>query len=287
MTRAKRFARPWLGKSSNLLLPVLLFWGAVLLLLGLSQIKDGVWFQAIVDFSAQVGNRYERWFGQQVTANPLFLLPLAFAGGLLSSISPCILSLLPVNLTYIGTRDITSRRDALVKVSLFVLGVVTVLSVFGLFSALMMAVLVNLRGYVHILIGLFIVLMGCSFGGMVRLPLPQMHFERSIASPYGVGLMFALVSSPCASPVKLAVLAAGAATGSQVLSVLAMVSFALGYTAIIFLASLFTGLVKQTRAFLQNSQMIIRSGSIVLILIGGYYLVDGLRWVAIVLSKNT
>jgi cytochrome c-type biogenesis protein len=286
MAWVKWLVRPWTERSSKFLLPIVLFWSAVLLLLALSQAKDSVWFQAIVDSSAQLGNRYERWFGQQVTANPLFLLPLAFAGGLLSSISPCILSLLPINLTYIGTRDITSRRDALVKASLFVLGVVTVLSVFGLFSALMVAVLVNFRGYVHILIGLFIILMGCSFWGILRLPLPQMQFERSIANPYGVGLMFALVSSPCASPVKLAVLAAGAATGSQVLSVLAMVSFALGYTAIIFFASLFTGLVKQTRTVLQNSQMVIHSGSIVLILIGGYYLVDGLRWVAIVLSKS-
>jgi cytochrome c-type biogenesis protein len=273
-------------KFTKFLLPALLFWGTLLLFFILSQMNGGAMFQTIADFSMELGNSYEQWFGQQVTANPLVLIPLAFAGGLLSSISPCILSLLPVNLTYIGTREITSRREALIKASLFVFGVVTVLSLFGLFSSLMLAVLVKFRGYVHIVIGLFIILMGLSFWGVFHLPLPKTNLNIAIAGPYGVGLMFALVSSPCASPVKFAVLAAGAATGSQLLSTLAMVSFALGYTAIIFFASLFTGLVKQTRVFLENSTYIIRVGSTILLLVGGYYLVDGLHWVSIVLSRS-
>ncbi|MBW4519110.1 MAG: cytochrome c biogenesis protein CcdA [Scytolyngbya sp. HA4215-MV1] len=263
-----------------------LFWGTLLLILLLTQMNHQALFRAITNFSLTIGSQYERWFGQQVTANPAVLLPLAFAGGLLSSISPCILSLLPINLSYIGTREIKSRGDAFVKASLFVLGVVTVLSLFGLFSALMVTVLVKFRGYFHILVGAFIVLMGLSLWGIVRLPLPRTHPKVAIAGPYSVGLMFALVSSPCASPVMFAVLASGAATGSQVLSMLAMVCYALGYTAIIFFASLFAGLAKQTRLLLENSTMIIRTGSIVLLLVGAYYLVDGVRWVLAVMART-
>ena len=54
-------------------------------------------------------NLYQKWFEEQNTANPFVLLPLAFIGGLLASISLCILALLPVNLSYIGTLKITSR----------------------------------------------------------------------------------------------------------------------------------------------------------------------------------
>jgi len=75
-----------------------------------------------------------------------------------------------------------------------------------------------------------------------------------------------------------AVLTVGAATGSPIQSTLAMVCYALGYTAIIFFASLFTSLVKQTRFLLGYSDAIIRFGSIVLLLIGGFYLVDGFLW---------
>lgn len=225
-----------------------------------------------------VENRYQQWFDQQDTANPLVLLPLAFIGGLLASVSPCILALLPVNLSYIGTLNIKSRWDAFTKAGLFVLGAVTILSLFGLVSSFAGAVMVEYRGYINVVVGLIMGLMGLWLMGVVKLPLPQMNVNLPQAGPYGVGLTFALVSSPCASPVLFAVLAAAAATGSQILGTLTMVSYALGYTMLIFLASLFTGLAKQSKQLLKHSEAIIHFGSVALILTGAYYLFTGTQW---------
>lgn len=225
-----------------------------------------------------VENRYQQWFDQQDTANPLVLLPLAFIGGLLASVSPCILALLPVNLSYIGTLNIKSRWDAFTKAGLFVLGAVTILSLFGLASSFAGAVMVEYRGYINVIVGVIMALMGLWLMGVVKLPLPQMDVNLPQAGPYGVGLTFALVSSPCASPVLFAVLAAAAATGAQLLGTLTMVSYALGYTMLIFLASLFTGLAKQSKQLLKHSEAIIRFGSVALILTGAYYLFTGTQW---------
>jgi cytochrome c-type biogenesis protein len=120
--------------------------------------------------------------------------------------------------------------------------------------------------------------MGLWLMGVIKLHLPQMNMNLPKAGPYGVGLTFALVSSPCASPVLFGVLAAAAATGSQVLGTLTMVSYALGYTSLIFLASLFTGLAKQSNKLLKHSEGIIRFGSVALILTGAYYLFTGTQW---------
>ncbi|MEA5513561.1 cytochrome c biogenesis CcdA family protein [Nodularia sp. UHCC 0506] len=226
-----------------------------------------------------VENRYQQWFDQQNTTNPLVLLPLAFIGGILASVSPCILALLPVNLSYIGTLKINSRWDAFSKAGLFVLGAVTILSLFGLVSSFAGAVMVEYRGYINIVVGVIMAVMGLWLMGLVQLPLPQMNINLpQAAGPYGVGLTFALVSSPCASPVLFAVLAAAAATGSQVLGTLTMVSYALGYTILIFLASLFTGLAKQSNKLLKHSEGIIRFGSVALIMTGAYYLFTGTQW---------
>jgi cytochrome c-type biogenesis protein len=223
-------------------------------------------------------NRYQRWFDGQDTTNPLILLSLAFAGGLLASVSPCILAVLPVNLSYIGTLKFVSRRDAVLKAGQFVLGSVTVLSLFGLVSSFAGAVMVEFRGHFNIGVGLLMVLMGLGLSGLIRIPLPHWQVRSPVTGPYGVGLTFALVSSPCASPVLFAVLAAAAATGSQILAVLTMVSYAFGYTALIFLASLFTGLVKSSRKLLSHSQSIVSIGSIFLLLTGIYYLWIGAGW---------
>jgi cytochrome c-type biogenesis protein len=189
-------------------------------------------------------------------------------------VSPCILALLPVNLSYIGTLNIKSRWDAFSKAGLFVLGAVTILSLFGLVSSFAGTVMVEYRGYINIVMGLIMAVMGL----WLNIPLPQINVNLPQAGPYGVGLTFALVSSPCASPVLFAVLASAAATGSQVLGTLTMVSYALGYTLLIFLASLFTGLAKQSRNLLNHSEGIIRFGSVALILTGVYYLFTGTQW---------
>jgi cytochrome c-type biogenesis protein len=263
-------------RAARWMLFALLFAGAI----GLVIIADR--FSALssgIDYAISVlENTYQQWFDQQHINHPAILVSLAFLGGLLASFSPCILALLPVNLSYIGTLTITSKRDALVKAGLFVLGTVTILSLFGLVSSFATAVIVDFKGYIYLVVGLIILLMGLSFAGLWHLPLPQTQVNLSIAGPFGVGMTFALVSSPCASPVLFAVLAAAATTGSQLLSVLTMVSYALGYTAIIFCASLFTGLVKRSRGLLQQSDWVIRVGSALLILAGGYYVVNGIRW---------
>jgi cytochrome c-type biogenesis protein len=227
---------------------------------------------------SRIENRYQQWFIQQDTANPFILLPLAFLGGGIASVSPCILALLPVNLSYIGTLKITSRWDAFKKAGLFVLGAVTILSLFGLVSSFAGVVMVDYRGYINITVGLIMAVMGLWLIGVVKIPLPQMDINLPVAGPYGVGLTFALVSSPCASPVLFAVLAAAAATGSQLLGTLTMVSYALGYTLLIFLSSLFTGLAKQSKQLLQHSEGVIRFGSLALILTGTYYLFTGTQW---------
>lgn len=225
-----------------------------------------------------VENRYQQWFDQQNTANPLILVTLAFIGGLIASVSPCILALLPVNLSYIGTLKIKSRWDAFKKAGLFVLGSVVILSLFGLVSSFAGAVMVEYRGYINIAVGLIMALMGLWLLGIIKINLPQMELSLPEAGPFGVGLTFALVSSPCASPVLFAVLAAAAATGSQILGTLTMVSYALGYTILIFLASLFTGLAKQSKSLLKHSEGIIRFGSVALIMTGAYYLFTGSKW---------
>ncbi|MEO1208965.1 MAG: cytochrome c biogenesis protein CcdA [Cyanobacteria bacterium J06638_20] len=261
-------------------------WGRWMLLVGLATLTAGLatqirftqLFAPLQDGIFWIEAQVQPWFEQQ-TQQPQMLLPLAFLGGLIASLSPCILCLLPINLGYIGTRDITSRKDAVVKASLFVLGVVTTLSLLGVVSSLAAAIALQFRGYINLLVGGLIVGMGLSLLGLFSMKLPRLPETWAIAGPYGFGLTFALVTSPCASPIMVSVLAAAGSTGSRAYSMLTMTSYALGYTAIIFLASLFTGLAKQARTVLVYSESILRAGSVILLVVGGYYLLSGIQWI--------
>jgi len=261
-----------------------IFIATVSILVLANALRQAGMFQTLEAWAFDVGTRYHQWYERQAIDRASVLLPLSFLGGLAVSLSPCVLGLLPINLSYIGTREIASRRDALVKASCFVLGVVTMLSVFGLFSAFAAAVLIQYAGFVRLAVGSIVVVMALSLMGILRLPLPQGSLQLPVSGSFGVGLTFALVSSPCSSPVMFAVLAAGAETGSPILGALAMASFALGFTTIIFLASLFAGLAKQTQALLPYSGSIVRFASVLLLGFGIFYLIDGAWWIVAWLS---
>ncbi|MEW6494632.1 MAG: cytochrome c biogenesis protein CcdA [Cyanobacteriota bacterium] len=287
MTRTKNFNSFLVGRNRpKFLLPGLLFIGTVLLILAVSFIPWNDLLLPLQDLVFSIEETYKEWLSTQNTKNPIFLILFAFIGGLIGSISPCHLGLLTVNLTYIGTREFTSYKDAFLKAGAFVLGVVTVLSILGLFASFAGTVTVRYSGYFSIAVGSIILLMGLTLLGIIRLSLPQVGVALPITGPYSAGLTFALVSSPCSSPVLIAILSAAADTGSQFRSVLTMVSYALGTTAIIFLASLFTGFAKQTRTLLNYSEWIVRIGGGLLIVMGGFYLVNGIRWVVLMLQNR-
>ncbi len=197
------------------------------------------------------------------------LYPVAFVGGLVASISPCILGMLPLNLSYIGASKLTSRIAALRVASMFVLGVVVVNVALGLTSSLFFALFVQYRAPVNIAVGVLTVLMGLWLAGIVRLPTPQIGTRIPPGGgSFVVGLVFALIASPCASPILVFILEAVSIGGSPVRAVGAMTLYAIGYTLVLFLASLFAGLAAASRRVLAHSELVSRIAAVALIVIG-------------------
>lgn len=224
--------------------------------------------------------RYAQWMKQyDLVQSQAWLIPVAFAGGLISSLAPCILALVPVNMTYIGTMNATSQRQALWSATSFVLGVVVILSAFGLVSAFAGAVTVAYKGYIQMVVGALSLILGLGLLGVYQLKIPSraVKLTRGTA-PFLVGVTFATVTSPCASPVLASLLLTAGSTGNPVLSVATMTAYALGYTFIVFLASVCTSISKQVSALRPYATLMNRIGSVLLIAIGVYYGVLGWRW---------
>jgi len=214
--------------------------------------------------------------------DPSILFPLAFVGGLIASISPCCLSMLPVNLSYIGSQNFQDRKDALIKAASFVIGVTTTLSLLGLFSSFATFVLVQYRSFFLLGVGVMMLLMGLSLLNLIYLPFSRMgafSLPKGLG-PFGVGLSFALVGSPCSTPIMFSVLAAAASTGNQLISVMTMSLYALGYSLLIFTCCLTTGLVKQSRKMKPFTLFLSRFAGVILLLIGVLYLIQGITLTA-------
>lgn len=169
-----------------------------------------------------------------------FLLPaVGFGCGLLASFSPCVLPLVPLNLATIGVTGATGRQ-AVGLSARFVLGSALALAALGLLGDVAGFLLIEQRGPVLILAGLGMVAFGLVALEAVPAPFAGRAFGsgRSLG-PVGAGAAFSLVTSPCASPLIGGVLAAATAAGVPGLPVAAMVGFALGYTALVFVTGVF------------------------------------------------
>lgn len=206
-----------------------------------------------------------------------FLLPLlGLAGGLLASLSPCVLPLVPLNVAYIGAAEASGAR-ALALSARFVLGAAFALSVLGLAGELAGWILVEQRGPVLLGVGGLLLYLGLALAELAPLPAVATPGGSRRLGPVGAGAAFALVTTPCASPILAALLAASTAVDLPGLRVVTVGAFALGYTALVFAAGVLGGaLVGRLRT---HSFEGARAGAAALLLAAGAgFAWAGWRW---------
>ncbi len=169
-------------------------------------------------------------------------VPLALAAGAASFLSPCVLPLVPVYISYLARRPgggddpstaRLSRFAALANAIAFVVGVSVIL--IALFYALR-TLLQPVRDVVAPVAGVLVILFALHLVGLLRLPgmdreLRLFKVAPRITGPLGgflLGLAFAAGWTPCIGPVLGAVLTSGATTGTTARGLLIVTSYCLG-----------------------------------------------------------
>jgi len=180
-------------------------------------------------------------------------LALAFAAGLLSFVSPCVLALLPVYLAFLGetagevdaggTAAVAWRGPVLGQALLFVIGFGLVFVLLGTSAGLLGVVLFRIDA-VRQAAGLLVVGIGLVTTGVfgplldrvrIGVPadlLPAGRSTRALA----LGALVAVGWTPCIGPVLGAILTMGASTQDAWIAVLLLVAYTAGL-AVPFLAA--------------------------------------------------
>ena len=169
----------------------------------------------------------------------LVALTTAFAAGVISFASPCVLPLVPGYVSYVGGRslddDARARLASLPLSILFVLGFSTVFIILGASATALGSLLLAYRYQTNLVAGVIVVLFGLFMVGVVRstwlLRDVRLHLDLPGARPfsaYVLGLAFAFGWTPCIGPVLGAILTTSAASATVQQGVILLGIYSLG-----------------------------------------------------------
>ena len=186
-----------------------------------------------------------------------------FAAGLLTSMTPCMLSMLPITIGYIGGYEAKSRFSAAAQSTWFALGLATTLAGLGILAALLGRVYGQVGIGLPIIASVVAIAMGLNLLEAIPLQFPSFGGSEWIRGdlPAGIrsyllGLTFGLVASPCITPVLATLLAWVASTQDLILGGIFLLLYAAGYVAPLILAGTFTASIKKLLELRQWSSWI-------------------------------
>ena len=188
----------------------------------------------------------------QLTHLTWISVAIIFLAGLLTSLTPCMLSMLPITIGYIGGYEAKSRLQAAVQSTWFALGLATTLAFLGIIAAFVGKVYGQVGIGLPIIVSIIAILMGLNLLEALPLQLPAFGGIEWISQElpkglraYLMGLSFGVVASPCSTPVLASLLGWVANTQDLILGAALLLSYTAGYVAPLILAGTFTASIKK------------------------------------------
>lgn len=203
----------------------------------------------------------------------IFLL-VSFLGGILSSISPCSLGMIPLVVGYVGGYSDTNKFKTFIQLSSFVLGLAVVLTIIGIICALTGNVFSTFGGaYWVLFLASLILIFGLNLLNLIELNLspivkriPKGNSTSLFIYPFIVGALFAFAASPCSTPILAGIMSFATLTNNIILAGLMLLCFSIGQGVVVILAGVFTSFLKGIRNFSYVSEILMKISGVLLIL---------------------
>jgi cytochrome c biogenesis protein CcdA len=149
---------------------------------------------------------------------------------------------------YVGGYSEGNRRKALLYSLIFILGLSLTFTVLGAIASLIGGLFGSVNQTWYFVVGGIAVVIGLHLVGLFEWSLPMpVHLQpkqRGLLGAFLLGLLFGIVSSPCATPILALILTFVATKGEVVYGTSLLFVYALGHCALVFLAGTATGFVE-------------------------------------------
>ena len=200
-----------------------------------------------------------------------YLYLISFLGGLIASVSPCALSMLPIIIGYVGGFAEQKPAKIFLQMLMFVFGSAVIFSIIGVICAVTGKVFAS-NGYFGIILAGILLLMGLKLLNLIDFEIPVLIKEmpknegmNTYVYPIILGGVFAIIGTPCSTPI-LAGIMAFASIGANILNAVIMLFlFALGQGLILIFAGVITSKLKHLNKFYVISDILMKLCGVLLI----------------------
>ncbi len=184
----------------------------------------------------------------EVLTNSGWLAPvLALVAGMLTSLTPCALAGLPLIVGYLGGTGRRDTKQAFLLSVTFACGAAVTFTALGLIASLAGSLIGASGSWWYLAFGAVMVMMALQTWGIYDI-IPSSYLigkntRRGFIGALIAGILGGIFSSPCSTPVLVALLALVASKGSVLWGLLLLLLYSIGHGILAIIAGTFVGFV--------------------------------------------
>ena len=187
---------------------------------------------------------------------------ISFLEGIITFISPCLLPMLPIYVTYFAGGGERSSRRTLTNAMGFVLGFTLVFTAMGALAGTLGSFLTAHQTALNIVSGLIVVFFGLNFMGVIKLNLfrgssPMQTGELGFFSSTVFGMVFSVGWTPCVGAFLGSALMLASQQGHVLEGTLMLLSYSLGLGIPFFLSAVLIDQLKGAFQFIKRHYTVI------------------------------
>lgn len=207
---------------------------------------------------------------------------LALIAGVLTSVTPCSLSSVPLIIGYVGGVGEKNTKKAFSYSAIFSLGTAITFVVLGIIATSAGKLMGTSSPIWYIVLGALMVLMALQTWGIINI-IPATNLiskskKRGFIGAFLAGVLGGVFSSPCSTPVLIVLLGIVAGQGSLMWGILLMLLYSIGHSLLVMVAGTAVGFVQK----INNSEKYKKAATTLKVVMGVAMLLIGLYmfWLA-------
>lgn len=217
-----------------------------------------------------------------IGSNMWFAPVLALLAGVLTSVTPCSLSSVPLIVGYVGGLGENNTKKAFSYSAVFSLGMALTFVILGVIATSAGKLMGTSSPIWYLVLGALMVLMALQTWGIINI-IPSTNLitkgkRRGYVGAFLAGILGGVFSSPCSTPVLIVLLGILANQGNFWWGILLMLLYSVGHSALVMVAGTSVGFVQK----INSSENYKRTALVLKIIMGIAILLIGLYmfWLA-------